>query len=399
MTRALSEINDLAISTRPETSIALLRAGALNPFEMQAYEPLVDEFDLLAVGRRRPMYEVDRLPMTTVLLPSWGNSRMVRSLHRRSPVAVRRLIDPDALRGLREAVHNRKILHTAETALSASEQAARLCARTGAKLVLTCWETIPFRYDDDPVLAERKRLVHAQADRYIAVTQRARQALITEGVSAADIAVVPAAVDCERFKPEPGPTALRHEWGFSDDAQVVLYVGRLIQEKGIVELVRAFSRAGDAKAQLVIVGNGDQAKRIIIAAHACGVGSRVHLKPGVSYQRIPELYNSADIVAAPSLTTPYWEEQFGMVLAEAMACGRPLLTTSSGAIPEVVGSAAQIVAPYDNDALARELGRLLRSPQRQRAMGAQARDWAVSHYAVTTVAKQLAEVYRALADQ
>jgi alpha-maltose-1-phosphate synthase len=383
-------------SQRP--SVAIVRGEALNPFEMQAYGPLVAPFDLLAVGRKRPPYEVDQLPMPAVLLSSWGTRRLARAIHRRAPVAIGRMINPDALRGLSKTVTARQIVHAAETALGPSEQAARHCARSGAKLVLTCWETIPFRYDDDPVLAKRKRLVHAQADRYIAVTERARRALLAEGASSERITVVPAAVDCDRFQPAQPSHDLKANWGVPGKSPVVLYIGRLIQEKGVVELVHAFARAQRTEdPHLVFVGSGTQQERIRIAARALGVEHRVHVRPGVSYQDLPRHYATADLIVAPSLTTPYWEEQFGMVLAEALACGCPLITTESGAIPEVVGDAARLVPPYDIEALSEALGSLLASEAERKALGEAGRERALRRYAVPVVAEQLAAVYEDVA--
>ena len=76
---------------------------------------------------------------------------------------------------------------------------------------------------------------------------------------------------------------------------------------------------------------------------------------------MPAIYARAACVVLASLVTARWEEQFGMVLAEAMAAGIPIVTTTSGAIPEVVGDVATLVAPGDwlpmaiamGDALAR----------------------------------------------
>jgi starch synthase len=390
-------IDPPTLTRRP--SIALIRGDALNPFEMQAYAPIISRFDLLGVGRRRPRYEVDGLPMPVSLLPAVAAYRTVRGLHRRSPHWLRHRTDPDRLIGLAAAVGDRDVLHAAETVLSVSEQAADLVTGTSVKLVLTCWETIPFRYDDNPVLAARKAKVRAATSLYIAVTERASVALLEEGVEPERIRVIPAAVDCQRFRPLESSPALRSDWGVPPGSLIVLYIGRLIQEKGVVELVRAFAATGDPQAHLVVIGNGDQQERIRICAQALGVADRVHIRPGLSYRLLPSVYATADIVVAPSLTTPYWEEQFGMVLAETMACGRPLVTTASGAIPEVVGDAAEVVQPYDVSGLTQALTELLSSPDRRQALSTAGRQRAETRYSVPVVAAQLAAAYDELLGQ
>jgi len=236
--------------------------------------------------------------------------------------------------------------------------------------------------------------VKAATALFIAVTDKAKEALITEGVAPERVKVVPTAVDCQCFRPMASSPRVRSSCGVPSDARIVLYVGRLIQEKGLVELVRAFAEGAEDTAHLVIVGSGNQAARVGIAATAFGIASRVHVRPKVAYRELPELYATADIVVAPSLTTPYWEEQFGMVLVEAMACGRPVLTTASGAIPEVVGDSADLVEPYNIAALAEGIRHLLGDASRRDRLAKAGRSRAKTLYDVPIVARQVGEVYR-----
>ena len=81
----------------------------------------------------------------------------------------------------------------------------------------------------------------------------------------------------------------------------------------------------------------------------------------VSYDEMPSLYAQATCVVLASLPVWSWEEQFGMVLAEAMAAGRPIIASSSGAIPEVAGGCAEYFPPGDWPSLANLLARALRA--------------------------------------
>ncbi len=149
-------------------------------------------------------------------------------------------------------------------------------------------------------------------------------------------------------------------------------------------------------ARLVLIGAGDQAPRIRSAADALGVRSHVHVEPMVSYNDLPRVYASADVVVAPSLTTPYWEEQFGMVLVEALASGRALLSTSSGAIPEVVGDAARLVRPYDVPALSAALEELLGDDTMRKQLETAGRERALTKYDVRVVASQVVAAYESV---
>ena len=372
--------------------VALIRGEDLNPFELQAYEHVSARRPFVAVGRRNPGYEVGAIKVPVVLGQSLGAQRITRGLARRVCGLVPTL-NPSRLRDLPGLVGKASILHAAELVLPVSEQAVAM-AGPQHRVVLTCWETIPFRYDTDEVLSARKDAVMARTDRFIAVTKLAAVALRAEGVAPELVRVVPAAIDTARFRPGLDGAAVRTAWGVQPGERVVLYVGRLIQEKGVLQLVRAV--ASLPATRLVLVGRGVEAHRVRHVAARLGMSDRIVLPGFVSYDELPAAYAAADVVAVPSLTTPYWEEQFGMVLAEAMACGRAVVTTRSGAIPEVVGEAAELVEPYDVPQLSAALGRVLDDADRRAELERHARRRAEDVYAIDVVGAQLEAVYAEL---
>lgn len=384
---------------RDRPRVAVVRGDALNPFEMQLYRWL-PEFDVTAIGRRPAGYEVSLVPVETVLLPGLSDTRAARAARRVGLPVDRILGVAGTLRGLDAALDGADVAHAAETFLPVSDQAAAIARRRGVPLVLTCWENIPFLYDDNPQLAARKARLREQAAMFVAVTPRAKDALVTEGVDPARVRVIPAALDLGRFAPGHDPSFLRSRVSLPEDARIVLYVGRLIREKGVTALLRAFAALppGAEPVHLVIVGEGPERPRLRTAAASLGVADRVHFLPGQSYADIPRVFRGADVVVVPSLSTPYWEEQFGFVLAEAMACGRPVVTTRTGSIPDVVGPAAHLVDDYDVAALTEGIAQLLTDPESAEKLGRAGRERVEQHYDAEVVAPQWATVYRDVID-
>jgi len=115
----------------------------------------------------------------------------------------------------------------------------------------------------------------------------------------------------------------------------------------------------------------------------------------VPHAEMPSIFASASCVVLASLPIPLWEEQFGMVLAEALAAGAPIIASTSGAIPEVLGESAQLFAPGDWVALARllEAGPLSRPPRERVAHDAQL----VDRYSLEAAAGRLRAAYDRLA--
>jgi glycosyltransferase involved in cell wall biosynthesis len=102
----------------------------------------------------------------------------------------------------------------------------------------------------------------------------------------------------------------------------------------------------------------------------------------------------ADIFTLPSIPVDYWQEQFGIVLIESMASGKPIVTTISGSIPEVVGDAAVLVQPADHLALYHAFKDLVLSKEKCRSLGNRARARAEELFSLDVVSERLRRAIR-----
>ncbi|MGC8594964.1 MAG: glycosyltransferase family 4 protein [Candidatus Kryptoniota bacterium] len=138
---------------------------------------------------------------------------------------------------------------------------------------------------------------------------------------------------------------------------VVGYVGRLLEMKGIDTLLKAISIC-NKEIGLVIVGSGPFEDRLKTIAVDLGISQRVSFISAVDPYKARLIIRKLDVLVLPSLTTKRWKEQFGRVLVEAMSCGVPVIGSSSGAIPEVIGDAGIVFNEGDPVSLARAIGKL-----------------------------------------
>jgi glycosyltransferase involved in cell wall biosynthesis len=255
--------------------------------------------------------------------------------------------------GLEERLSGADIVHGAELGYWFTAQAAALRARLGFRLAVTVWETLPFARAYRNVRTRPYRAaVLREADLFLATTERARDALVLEGAVPERIRVCPPGIDVERFgvAREARPPA--------GGGHLVLSIGRLVWEKGHQDLLRALAllrRRGGHDVRALIVGVGPEERRLRGVIDDLGLGDAVELRGWVAYDELPQVYAQASCLVLGSLPTPFWEEQFGMVLAEAMAAHLPILAAASGAIPEVVGASGTLFAPGDWVGLAEAL--------------------------------------------
>jgi glycosyltransferase involved in cell wall biosynthesis len=176
-------------------------------------------------------------------------------------------------------------------------------------------------------------------------------------------------------------------------------VGRFVPEKGIFSLLDAFSMLlkNFSNVQLLIVGSGAPQIRsqIVKSINENRIGRNVKFLGSIPYSLMPKIHNLADLFCLPSIPTRKWEEQFGFSLVEAMACGKPVVSTLTGSIPEVVKdrSTGLLVEPNDSTALRAALDTLIADEKTRMEFGRNGRQWVLQRFEANNVAQQLADIY------
>ena len=108
---------------------------------------------------------------------------------------------------------------------------------------------------------------------------------------------------------------------------------------------------------------------------------------------MPDYFRGLDVLVAPSMSRPNWTEQFGRVLVESMACGVPVIGSSSGEIPNVIGDAGLIFPEGDVDGLASALQTLMDDPSRRDEMGARGRSRVLDKFTQARIVDETYAVY------
>ena len=125
-----------------------------------------------------------------------------------------------------------------------------------------------------------------------------------------------------------------------------------------------------------------------------GLAGTFHEQGTLSHEAVQERYTSADVLVAPSRVTSLWQEQWGMVLMEAMARGLAVVTTSSGSTDEVAGPAALYVRPNDHHSLYLALKRLALEPELTADLGRLGMERSRDQFSAERAAAGIAGVYR-----
>jgi glycosyltransferase involved in cell wall biosynthesis len=344
--------------------VVVLRGTAANPWDLRPWEELGDRYDVSVLVPDANQYDVGALRSVRPVPVRTVGGRL-RAGGPPGRIATRAV--GERYLGLEPLLRGADLVHAAELGYWFSWQAARLKPRLGFRLALTVWETLPFADAYRNVRTRRyRRDVLAATDRFLATTERARDALLLEGAPAERISVAPPGTDVERFGAARAPAPR------ADGRHLVLSIGRLVWEKGHQDLLRAVAllRArGRDDVRVLIVGVGPEERRLRGVVRDLGLADVVELRGWVPYDELPRVYAQASCLVLASLPVPFWEEQFGMVLAEAMAAHVPIVAAASGAIPEVVGDSGTLFAPGDWAGLATTLadGPLAAAPGARRA--------------------------------
>jgi glycosyltransferase involved in cell wall biosynthesis len=384
--------------------VVVVRGHQATPWELRPWAQLADRFDVAYLRTPSNTYDVGDLPLEPVPVKTFRDrfpkGRVGDFLS--SALGDHYLDIDDDLRGA-------DIVHAEEFGYWFAGDVARRKERVGYKLVQTVWETIPMlrAYRNREARKNRDAVMQA-TDLFLPATERAREALLLEGVPDDKIVVCYPGIDIERFGAPAAEPPAEH---------VLLSPGRLVWEKGHQDVMRALAAirrglvdAPDAArgARLVIVGVGPEEARLREHAADLGLADTVDIR-SVGYDEMPAVFASASAMVLASLPNAgcmrhpldvphcFWEEQFGLVLAEAMAASLTIVASRSGAIPEVCGDSAAYFEPGSWMELAQLLadGPLARAPGERVEHPAER----VRRYSTEAAAERLASAYGLLLGQ
>ncbi|HZV12184.1 MAG TPA: glycosyltransferase [Candidatus Kapabacteria bacterium] len=205
------------------------------------------------------------------------------------------------------------------------------------------------------------------------------------------ITVIPGfGVNANEFCKAPPPKEIVEKYNLS--GVVIGFVGRLLQMKGIATLLKAVASIKDDYT-LFLVGWGPDKDAFAALARELGIESKVRFTGGVPFRDVIQYIRCMNMMVLPSLTTKMWKEQFGRVLAEAMACEVPVIGSSSGEIPAVIGDAGLVFPEGNAEELAKRISYLMENADRRRAIGAQCRQRVLDNFSNAKLAEKFHELY------
>jgi starch synthase len=294
---------------------------------------------------------------------------------------------------------------------------------TGAPLVLTTHSLEPHRPWKVEQLGSAyhattwiERTAYENADGVIAVSKAMKedvQALY--GVEPSRVRVIHNGIDPEEYRSRPAPATLR-SLGIDPAVPIVLFVGRITRQKGILHLVRAIKYLTAGLQVVLCAGAPDtdaiaaEMTALVAEAKRASEDEVVWIPEMLPKEDVISLYTHASIFVCPSVYEP-----FGIINLEAMACETPVVASAVGGIPEIVvhGETGFLVPfdaegedspePSDPDAFSRALAaavnELMRSPERRVTMGKAARARVLEHFSWAHIAEETLDFYRQLIEE
>ena len=198
--------------------------------------------------------------------------------------------------------------------------------------------------------------------------------------------IVTFGVDTEAFRPRA------ERWRRPDGPPTIGFIGRMLPGKGLNVLASALAQIKGEAWRLLVVGEGPEREGFEQQLREAGLRERAEFTGAIDFALVPEYFHQLDLMVIPTETTKRIREQFGRVIVEAMASGVPVIGSTCGAIPEVIGDAGLVFPEGNVDAWAACLRQLL-ADEALRERIVQAGLERVGQFSWETVAEKTYELY------
>ena len=346
------------------------------------------------------------LELTVVVPPFWRDERGTIPLERAHTHGFEFLVEPMRFNGqfhfhyyptLASILKRIRpdIIHIDEEPYNlATFHALRAAQSVGAKSLFFTWQNILRRYP--PPFSWMEAYVLRNASCGIAGNQEAANVIRAKGYRG-KISVIPQfGIDPDLF--QPTADAQRTNEPANQRLNIGFAGGRLVEEKGIDLLLHAAAKLqGDWR--VYILGGGPDKERLQTLARTLGIESRVIFDASIPSSEMPSYLRTLDVVVLPSRTRPNWKEQFGRILVEAMACEIPVVGSTCGEIPNVIGDAGLIFPEGNVTTLHTHLEALQNDFEKRRELGKRGRERVLAHFTQAHIAQETYKVYREMMEQ
>ncbi len=335
-----------------------------------------------------------QLQLTAIVPPSWRDERGELKLERTPSAGYSLIVTPLHFNGsfhlhyypqLDHLLKQLKpdLVHIDEEPYNlATFLALRSASAVGARTVFFSWQNLNRAYP--PPFSWFERYVLRRAAAGIVGNTDSERVWRAKGYRGSLTVIPQVGVEPDVFKPLESATP--------NDHFRVGYAGRFVEEKGIDVLLHALHEVGGAW-QAVLVGSGPDQPRLAELARQLQIADRVRFLPWMPSAQTADYYRSLDVLVLPSRSRSNWKEQFGRVLVDAMACGIPVIGSTCGEIPNVIGDAG-LIFPEGEAAVLRDHLRALQNDRSLRCELAQrGRQRVLERFTQEQIARQTYEVY------
>jgi glycosyltransferase involved in cell wall biosynthesis len=234
------------------------------------------------------------------------------------------------------------------------------------KTIVTCHDLAALELPQQSSWSGRKRFLYnlygmLKADNIIAVSESTKASILKHFNYTGNIHVVYNGIDnaFRRIKDKEEIVRFNQKYGLEDSFRHILHIGHHYPNKNVEMILNIIRDMPDCK--LVKVGGFSEKQRMMIKTFK--IGSRIIQLRDLSIPDLVKLYNSVDLLLFPSLI-----EGFGFPVAEAMACGCPVICSNTSSLPEVGGEAAYYIDPYDKKSIIHAVNEVLSDNQLRKDM-------------------------------
>ena len=285
----------------------------------------------------------------------------------------------------------KKQIHVVRTHRYRSNLYGRLAAFLAGVPVIIASVHDNYRTDKRPKRRIMNRILSKITDKIVAVSEDVKEDIIRyDSINPSKIDVIPNGIDVERFNPEKNTTDIRKEFSLEDDDIVIGFIGRIVPAKGLEYLLNAlpYLKEEFKSIKLLIVGEGSLVEKLKESAKKNNIFDNI-LFTG-RRRDIPEILASINIFVMPSIA-----EGLPNALLEAMAMGKPIVTTEVGGIPEIVknGFNGLLVPPRDTLSLSKAIKELISNDRLAAKLGQAARDLVHDNLSIKAIAQKWQSLY------